>query len=146
MEISIRILIAATLLFAGSISACSSDSNSHSESEGTATQSTCPLESAPTYDSFGREFMEAYCTRCHSSALSGTARNDAPVGHDFDTLEGVIAVAEHIDEYAAAGPAGTNTAMPPSAPAPTDEERRRLGEWLACETAQGAGGEGGGHH
>jgi len=47
------------LVFAILISACSSDSDSHDESEGIATQSTCPSDSAPTYDLFGREFMES---------------------------------------------------------------------------------------
>jgi uncharacterized membrane protein len=144
MGTSTRILSAASFWFVLSIGACSNDSDSHEESEGVATQSTCP-DSAPTYDSFGRDFMQSYCTGCHSSARRGADRNDAPVGHDFDTLEGVLAVAEHIDEYAAAGPAGVNTAMPLSSPSPSDEERRRLGEWLACETAQGAGGDAGSH-
>ena len=68
--------------------------------------------------------------------MSGAARHDAPLGHDFDTLEGILLVAEHIDENAAAGPAAINTLMPPSPqPAPSEAERRQLGEWLACETA-----------
>lgn len=146
MDTSHRLLLTAVLSFAASIGGCADDSDLDTEGEGVATLSTCPPDSELTYESFGREFMDSYCTRCHSSALSGAARNDAPVGHDFDTLDGVLAVAEHIDEYAAAGPAGVNTAMPPSAPAPSEESRRQLGEWLACEMAGGVGGNGGAHH
>jgi hypothetical protein len=40
---------------------------------------------------------------------------------------------DHIDETSAAGPAATNTSMPPTGTKPTEEERRNLGIWLACE-------------
>lgn len=56
-----------------------------------------------------------------------------PLDHDFDRFEGVLPVAEHIDQYAAAGPNAMNTTMPPDGDAPTLEEREKLGEWLACE-------------
>ncbi len=39
---------------------------------------------------------------------------------------------DDIDTIAAAGPDAVNTEMPPDTPAPTEEERRKLGEWLAC--------------
>jgi uncharacterized membrane protein len=80
-------------------------------------------------------FMTSYCTSCHSSTLSGVERHGAPDGHDFDTLDGVLLVAEHIDEYAAFGPDANNQEMPPSGPSPTDAEREMLGAWLACEAA-----------
>ena len=111
---------------------CESD---HHGAEGIATESTCPTADVPTYNSFGKDFMESYCTRCHSSTLSGDDRNDAPAGHDFDSLAGVVLVANHIDKYAAAGPAGMNEIMPKSDPRPTNAERLRLGQWLACELA-----------
>jgi hypothetical protein len=41
-------------------------------------------------------------------------------------------VFDHIDETTAAGPASTNTGMPPDRPAPSVEERKQLGEWIAC--------------
>jgi uncharacterized membrane protein len=96
----------------------------------------CPADSNLTYTTFGQAFMEEYCTRCHSSALSGAARNGAPSDHDFDTLGAIRSTAaEHIDEQAAAGPARVNTLMPPSGePRPSEAERRQLGEWLACRT------------
>lgn len=105
------------------------------ENEGGPTGSVCPEEPTLTYDTFGRAFMTAYCTRCHSSTLQGSSRQGAPSDHDFDTLEGVRATpVAHIDEEAAAGPLKVNTSMPPSAPLPSESERRQLGEWLACGT------------
>lgn len=95
---------------------------------------TCPPSSTLTYETFGRAFMNDYCTRCHSSALRGAERNGAPSDHDFDTLAGIRATTtHHIDELAAAGPAHVNTAMPPTDPKPSTSEREQLGEWLACE-------------
>lgn len=100
---------------------------------GTPSGATCPTDNAPTYESFGRDFMTKYCTRCHSSELMGDDRMCAPLYHDFDTLEGVLVVADHIDQYAAAGPDSTNTRMPENGPTPTLEERQTLGQWLRCE-------------
>jgi len=117
-------LCACSALVAG----CSSD-----DPEAGATGSACPSSSTLTYDGFGKRFMDRYCVRCHSSALTGSARNGAPSDHNFDTLEGLHATEpEHIDEQAAAGPARVNTAMPPDDPRPSEAERRELGEWVAC--------------
>jgi hypothetical protein len=125
------------------LSACGSDSNEgssdhdgdsdESEAIGTPSGAKCPTDNKPTYDTFGKAFMDDYCVRCHSSKLKGAARNDAPEGHDFDTLPGVVGVAEHIDEYAAAGPDSVNNRMPPNGDKPSMEERELLGQWLACE-------------
>lgn len=101
--------------------------------EGTASGAEC--DPSLTYESFGMMFMTSYCTSCHSSTLTGTARNGAPEGEDYDTLDGVLAAAEHIDAHAAAGPDATNEEMPPSGAMPTTAEREMLGAWLACETA-----------
>jgi uncharacterized membrane protein len=114
------------------LTACS-QGNGSAGSSGQASGTACPQGSDLTYETFARSFMQSYCTRCHSSALSNSQRRGAPSDHNFDTLEGLRATEpEHIDEQAAAGPDGVNTAMPPTAPKPTDAERRDLGEWLAC--------------
>lgn len=102
------------------------------EHAGDPTGAVCPPGSTLTWDSFGQTFMTTYCTRCHASTLTGSARNGAPAFHDFDTEAGVIAVYDHVDQYAAAGPNAVNTIMPPDGPFPTEAERRQLGEWLAC--------------
>lgn len=99
---------------------------------GPPTEAECPPGSPLTWETFGRDFMFAYCTDCHHSELVGADRNGAPSFHDFDTVFGVRAVRVHIDETSASGPAATNTSMPNEGPRPTLEERRLLGEWLAC--------------
>jgi uncharacterized membrane protein len=99
---------------------------------GPPTESTCPQTSTLTYDNFGKSFMTKYCTRCHSIELTGAARMGATSFHDFDTVENVRLFAEHIDETSAAGPAATNKSMPPDSPSPTLQERKQLGEWIAC--------------
>lgn len=99
---------------------------------GVPTGSSCPPDSTLTYENFGEPFMSKYCTRCHASTLTGSARQGAPDGRDYDSLAGVQADVEEIDEEAAGGPKGINTGMPKGAPSPSEEERRKLGEWLAC--------------
>jgi len=121
---SYRTLSAVALCLA--LAACSSDAPA-------PTGSTCPPTSTLTYDNFGKKFMEDYCTRCHASYLFGDDRMGAPLYHDFDTLIGILHVADHVDEYAAAGPDAINRFMPAEAPKPTDAERYELGEWIACE-------------
>lgn len=120
-----------------SVSACGSDDdddNDHmsDESEGTSSGASCPSTDAPTYGSFGRDFMENYCTRCHSSDVKGAARMMAPGDHNFDSLDEIALMVEHIDQAAAAGPDAVNTRMPPSDPKPSMLEREKLGQWLAC--------------
>jgi uncharacterized membrane protein len=119
--------VAITLLVVGAVG-CTDDPPLF----GPPTESECPTGSTLTYDNFGQPFMEAYCTRCHSSELTGEDRMGAPSFHDFDTLFGIRAVAEHVDQTSAAGPAAVNRSMPPDGDRPTDEERYQLGEWIAC--------------
>lgn len=117
-------------------------------SDPTPTGAACPSPDplTLTWDSFGRDFMARYCTACHASTLPRSQRNGAPIYHDFDTLLGVLQVVDHVDEYSGAGPAATNTIMPPDrcpatpggpiaidCPKPTLAERQQLSVWLACE-------------
>jgi hypothetical protein len=99
---------------------------------GPPTESVCPDGSTLTYQSFGKPFMEEYCTDCHHSELRGAERHGAPSFHDFDTVFGIRAVSNHIDETTAAGPAAINDGMPRQEPFPTLDERYLLGEWIAC--------------
>lgn len=114
----------------------------------TPTGAVCPSPDPQTltYDNFGQPFMEHYCTWCHDSSLPRSKRNGAPLYHDFDSLLGVLEVVDHIDEQAGIGPNASNHFMPPdkcpstkggpldtSCPKPTDDERRSLAIWLACE-------------
>lgn len=99
---------------------------------GPPTESTCPPNSTLTYENFGAGFMNTYCTRCHAMELTGAARMGAPSFHDFDTIFGIRAVSNHVDETTASGPAATNEGMPPDKPFPSLMERKQLGEWIAC--------------
>lgn len=105
------------------------------EPQGVDTGSTCPPTDPPSYATFGQAFFTAYCNNCHSQTLAGDARNGAPVTIDFDTRSLVRMSTSNIDKQAAFGPDARNTLMPPDdADAfPTDEERRLLGEYIACE-------------
>jgi hypothetical protein len=61
-----------------------------------------------------------------------TERNGATPHANWDDLPTIRAYATEIDAFAAGGPDGINRVMPPSDPKPSDEERKMLGEWLAC--------------
>jgi hypothetical protein len=114
----------------------------------TSTGTVCPDPDPMTltYDNFGKPFMEKYCTWCHNSTLTRSKRNGAPLYHDFDSLLGVLQTPDHIDQQTGIGPKASNDFMPPDrCPAepggslsvdcqkPTDDERRQLAEWIACE-------------
>ncbi|MCB9707814.1 MAG: c-type cytochrome [Myxococcales bacterium] len=109
----------------------------HGAHEGEPSGATCPVDSLLSYENFGKAFMDEYCVGCHSTSLSGASRNGAPSDHNFDSLAAIRQVeVEHIDMLAAGGHHHINTEMPPEdhPPHPSDEERRMLGEWLACGT------------
>src|SRR4051812_12351624 len=90
--------------------ACGQSADTASSS-GQPTGATCPQDSELTYETFARDFMESYCTRCHASSLHSVDRQGAPSDHNFDTLAGLRATdSDHIDEQAAAGPDANNTA------------------------------------
>lgn len=99
---------------------------------GPPTGAQCPSDSTLTYDNFGKQFMQDYCLRCHSTSVAAGDRHDAPPDHNFDTIDDITLLAKHIDEMAGSGPDNTNETMPPSDPKPTTEERAKLSQWLAC--------------
>jgi len=122
----------------------------------TATNTTCPDPdpitgtTTLTWDNFGHDFMCHYCTNCHDSSLPLSKRNGAPLFHDFDFLDGVMEVPDHIDQQAGASMLVHNDQMPgggtcgqcPSKVGgpldhpcliPTEEERQQLAQWIACQ-------------
>ena len=120
-------------LFALSVLSCGSPAPLAPPAGGGPSGATCPADSTLTYKNFAADFFATYCTRCHDSSLSGTARNGAPPDRNYDTLSGLVETGPTlIDHAAAASPTHTNTFMPPSDPRPTQAEREQLGEWLAC--------------
>lgn len=92
---------------------------------GDATGSTCPTNSTLTYDNFGKTFMTNYCTECHSST---GGKHEQPMLDDITSIRGAIS---DIDRTSAAGPNATNDVMPGDFDV-AEDERRKLGEWLAC--------------
>ncbi len=102
-----------------------------------ATGATCPTTDAPTYDNFARSFMDEYCIGCHSATAS--SRHGAPRDQNYDTEAEIMDHAAKIDEVSAAGPDATNTSMPdlsgPVHSKPSQEEREKLGKYLACVMA-----------
>ncbi len=126
------VLVAAlgTALFFG----CDEEGDHHGNggAVGPSTQSTCPTPQTLTYDNFGRDFVSRYCLACHSGSVKGADRRGAPDDHNFDDIDQIRGLREHMDQKAAAGPAATNSDMPRADPRPTLEERKKLGEWLAC--------------
>lgn len=95
---------------------------------------TCPTGSTVTYDSFAATFFSTHCTRCHSSTLTDAAmRNGAPMDVNLDMRASITAaVGARVDSAAAGGPTRVNIFMPLGPPIPSDEDRDRLGEWIAC--------------
>lgn len=71
-------------------------------------------------------FFADYCTRCHSTALTtAEARNNAPEGLNWDDEASVRANLDRIRRAV-----GGENFMPPSAPAPTCDERLRMTQWI----------------
>jgi len=105
------------LLAAAALGACGSG-------PGDATGSVCPTGgSTLTYANFGQMFMQQHCLACHTAA--------GPESPKLDTIGQIRAASADIDKSAAAGPNAVNTYMPESGSVP-EEDRRKLGEWLAC--------------
>ena len=87
----------------------------------------CPEGSILTWGNFGYAFMYDWCTGCHHNDLEEGMRQGAPPEINLDTQRAVRDLAPLVWAAAADG----HTRMPPAG-GPTEEERRRLGEWLAC--------------
>jgi uncharacterized membrane protein len=71
------------------------------------------------------------CNACHSSALSGAARMNAPVGSNFDSFEGAKAKAG-----LAASRVNLGQMPPAGSPRPTEEQKADLIAWATCGTPQ----------
>jgi cytochrome c5 len=115
-KLALTVLLIAT---GAALSGC----GDNEEEEGTATGATCPDDSTLSYESFGEAFFQTNCLSCHGSA--------GPQSPKFDTVEQIRARRSEIDKLAASGPNATNTFMPETGSVST-EDRKKLGEWLAC--------------
>ena len=94
---------------------------------GDSTGSTCPTDSTLTYANFGQPFVAQNCLSCH--------RAGGPQSPTLSTLDQIRANKDVIDRVAAAGPNAVNTYMPDGNSVP-EAERRKLGEWLACDAPE----------
>ena len=108
--------LSVSLMVAMLAGACGSDL-------GDSTGSTCPADSTLTYDNFGQSFMQTHCLACHADG--------GPESPKLSTVAEVRAHIGDVDRAAAAGPNAVNTYMPEGSSV-SEEERRKLGEWLAC--------------
>ncbi len=80
-----------------------------------------------TWTTVGQPVLSTWCTECHASPLAeGAQRAYAPVGVDFDTLEGARQWADRIRVRAI-----ERGDMPPATTLP-DDDAELLGRWLAC--------------
>lgn len=96
-----------------------------------------------TYENFADNFFRSYCLRCHSATLVGDlARSDAPVGINYDTIEGVREFATRI--RLRAGQLGDMPPLLAPVPKPNEEERRMLIQWIDCAAPREADLAGGG--
>ena len=93
----------------------------------TASDLGCPPDSPYAWDNFGNPFLTVWCDGCHGSQVPEALRYGAPVGVDFDTLDGARAWADRIQARAVDA-----TEMPPGGFGPPEAERVKLGEWIAC--------------
>lgn len=72
-----------------------------------------------TYDGFAAPLFATYCTRCHSTTLTGAARNMAPDGYNWDDRTSVYA---HLPQIRAA--IGVANYMPYDRPTDLSCDRR----------------------
>ena len=78
-----------------------------------------------TWSSYAMGFFAGYCTRCHSTANTGSARNGAPDGYNWDDQASVNA---HLAEIRDA--VGVSNFMPLNPPNPACSERKRIVRWI----------------
>ncbi|MCB9749070.1 MAG: hypothetical protein H6713_03585 [Myxococcales bacterium] len=79
--------------------------------------------------SFAEMTVWGSCTSCHSSALSGSSRQSAPEGVDFDSFEAAMAQADHAAAEVA------EDEMPPGGGL-SEDAKNELYAWARCGTPQ----------
>jgi uncharacterized membrane protein len=89
----------------------------------------CTMVTVPKYSQLTAALPK--CTACHSSALTGAARNMAPVGANFDTYEAAKAKATLAASRVSFGQ------MPPAGSTPlTADEKAAIVAWGSCGAPQ----------
>lgn len=87
----------------------------------------CPPQGTTlTYENFGKAFVDSRCQSCHASRAFDRA--GAPAEYFFDTREDVLRHRDRIFVRSAA----SNDSMPPGPDDPSEADRNKLADWLAC--------------
>lgn len=81
-----------------------------------------------TYTTFAMPLFQAYCVRCHATALTGGDRNGAPPGYNWDDEASV-----RLHQAEMRNAIGVANFMPPSDPRPSCDDRRRLVRWIDAD-------------
>lgn len=98
----------------------------------------CDREPPLTWENFGEGHLAKHCTGCHSTYLeTPDARENAPLGVDFDTWQGTLDWADRIWERTV-----VIGGMPPGG-GPDAQEQLLFEEWMDCEVLPAAGLSGG---
>ncbi len=106
--------------------ACAGEAETGTPRE-TAIPTACPPDSPYDWDNLGSPFLTVWCDGCHGSQVPEPLRYGAPLGVDFDTLDGARMWSERIQARAVDA-----AEMPPGGFGPPEAERAKLGEWIAC--------------
>jgi uncharacterized membrane protein len=93
--------------------------------------SLCSSQPALSYTSFGKAFLDRYCTGCHSAYVPLSNRNGAPEGVDFESYEKVLLWRERIEARS------LDLSMPPGG-GPAEAELLQLEEWFGCAVERDA--------
>lgn len=119
---TLRLLPLALLLL--TLPACESEGD---EEGGEGPNVDCATATVPKFADMSAAWGK--CTTCHSSTLTGTARNAAPEGIDFDKFETARTWADTAMSEVYEG------AMPIAGyPELTDAEKTQIYNWASCET------------
>jgi len=101
-----------TVLHAAVFTACTADTSTGI----TASDITCPTDSTLTYASFGAAFLADNCLACHTSKERPALTTQGAVQANKASINAVAVTSSQL-------PQDASLAI---------EERKLLGEWLAC--------------
>jgi hypothetical protein len=122
------------LIFANCVADQNEDTSSEADDgqdqttddNGETIEDACLALGAPNYENFAQPFFLTYCTGCHSSRLTSSMRQGAPVGIDFDRLDAIRNLGERILARTVDAPT-----MPPAG-GPSQSQREELRHFIEC--------------
>ena len=84
----------------------------------------CDTPAVVTYEGHIASFLSQYCTRCHDSSISGSARNGAPADRNYDTYAGIEPLAKLANKRILEG------TMPRGSPIPAQCDTQLFARWV----------------